>query len=63
MKFRDGLTVKQLIEWLQQIDPDKQIQARDATGDWCTGIDLSEVINFVYIQSLIEFRPFRGSGF
>jgi hypothetical protein len=54
MKFRDGLTVKQLIEWLQQIDPDKQIQARDNTGDWCTEIQLSEQMKFVYIQSLPE---------
>lgn len=52
--FKKGLTVKRLIEWLQQIDPDKQIQARDNTGDWCTEIQLEELMNFVYIQSLPE---------
>jgi len=52
--FKQGLTVKELVEWLQQIDPDKGIQARDNTGDWCTSIQLSELIKFVYIQSLPE---------
>lgn len=51
---KKGLNVRQLIEWLQQIDPDKGIQARDNTGDWCTSIQLSELMKFVYIQSLPE---------
>ena len=52
--FKKGLNVRQLIEWLKQIDPDKGIQARDNTGDWCTSIQLSELMKFVYIQSLPE---------
>lgn len=52
--FKKGLTVNQLIEWLQQIDPNKQIQSRDNTGDWCAEIQLSELMKFVYIQSLPE---------
>lgn len=50
--FKKGLTVRQLIEWLQKVDPNKQIQARDNTGDWCTEIQLGELMKFVYIQSL-----------
>lgn len=50
--FKKGLTVRQLIEWLQKIDPNKQIQARDNTGNWCTEIQLGELMKFVYIQSL-----------
>lgn len=52
--FKKGLNVRQLIEWAKQIDPDKEIQARDNTGDWCTSIQLSEMMKFVYIQSLPE---------
>ena len=50
--FKKGINVKELINWLQKIDPDKEIQARDNAGDWCTAIQLSEMVKFVYIQSL-----------
>ena len=50
--FKKGINVKELINWLQKIDPDKEIQARDNTGDWCTAIQLSDMMEFVYIQSL-----------
>lgn len=51
---KKGLTASQCIEWLKGCDPDKEIQARDNTGNWCTSIQLSEMTKFVYIQSLPE---------
>lgn len=46
------MKVKTLIEYLKTYSPDKQIQARDNTGDWTVVLRVEEHSNFVYIEGI-----------